>query len=61
MLRNYWTLGDVGHSVMEYVILNVTDLVNRGISIVRKMYAAYIIKLSINKNPKLKKRKEKDR
>ena len=22
MLRNYWTLGDVGHLVMEYVIFN---------------------------------------
>ena len=37
------------------------DLVNRGISIVRRTYTAYMIGLSINEDLKLKKRKGKDK
>ena len=40
---------------------SVADLVNQGISIVRRMYAAYTIGLSINEDLKLKKRKGKDK
>ena len=42
-------------------LLGVADSVNRGISTARRMRAACIIKLSINKNLKLKKRKGKDK
>ena len=39
----------------------VTDSVNQGISTVKKIYTACTIKLSINKDLKLKKRKGKDK
>ena len=40
---------------------NVADLVNRGISIAKRIYAAYTINLSINKDLKLKQRQGKDK
>ena len=40
---------------------SVADSVNRGISTVRRMRAAYTIGLSINEDLKLKKRKGRDR
>ena len=39
----------------------VANSVNRGISTVRRMHIAYTIRLSINKDLKLKKRKGRDR
>ena len=39
----------------------IADLVNQGINTVRRIYTAYIIKLSINKDLKLKKRKGRDK
>ena len=39
----------------------IINLVNRGISIARRIYTACIIKLFINKDLKLKKRKGKER
>ena len=44
---------------VEYI--GVADLVNRGISIARRIYTAYTIRLSINKDLKLKKRKGRDK
>jgi hypothetical protein len=46
---------------MLYCKNTIMDLVNRGISIVKRMHTVYTIKLSINENLKLKKRKEKDK
>ena len=42
-------------------IVVVADSVNRGISMARRMHAAYTIGLSINEDLKLKKRKGKDK
>ena len=42
-------------------IMVITDSVNRGISTARRMHTAYTIRLSINKDLKLKKRKGKDK
>ena len=41
--------------------MRVVDSVNQSISIARRMRTAYTIKLSINEDLKLKKRKRKDK
>ena len=48
----------------QYLLINifiVADLVNQGISMAKKMHTAYTIRLSINKDLKLKKKKRKDK
>ena len=46
---------------MSNLLITITDLVNRGISTIRRIYIAYMIGLFINKDLKLKKRKGRDR
>ena len=43
------------------MLVPVADSVNRGISMAKRMRTAYTIRLSINKDLKLKKRKGRDR
>ena len=45
----------------QLIKVYIADLVNQGIGTVRRTRTAYIIGLSINKDLKLKKRKEKDK
>ena len=47
-------------SIKESTWVGVMDSVNWGINTARRMHIACIIELSINKDIKLKKRKEKD-
>ena len=48
-------------NVLNSPLVPVTDSVNRGISTARRMRTACIIRLSINKNLKLRKRKGRDK
>ena len=44
-----------------YNLLSISDIVNRDISIVKRINTTYIIRLSINKDLKLKERKGKEK